>query len=50
MQINFDAKDSYAEFTIKKRNGSSGGILAPYTETTRQQCTCEYKRNRPESR
>lgn len=44
MQINFDAKDSYAEFTLKNVMVQAGGILAPYTETTRQQCTCEYKR------
>ena len=44
LQISFDAKDSYAEFTLKNVMVQAGGILAPYTETTRQQCTCEYRK------
>lgn len=42
IRIMFKAANSRAEFTIKNVMVQSGGILAPYTATTRQQCTCQY--------
>lgn len=43
VQINFNSENSRAEFTIKNVMVQAGGILAPYTQTNRQQCTCEYR-------
>lgn len=43
MTVRFKNSDSRALFTFKNVMVQAGGILSPYTTTTRQQCTCEYK-------
>lgn len=41
--VRFKNEASRASFTFKNVMVQAGGILSPYTATTRQQCTCEYK-------
>lgn len=41
--VRFKNEASRASFTFKNVMVQAGGILSPYTVTTRQQCTCEYK-------
>lgn len=43
IQIKFKESDSRASFTLKNVMVQAGGILSPYTQTSRPQCTCEYK-------
>ena len=43
ISVQFKNNASRASFTLKNVMVQAGGILSPYTRTTRQQCTCEYK-------